>query len=166
METQVPNPYQTVDITKTMSTAYLEYAMSVIVGRALPDVRDGLKPVHRRVLYVMQQLNLSHSRPYMKSARVVGEVIGKYHPHGDLAIYEAAVRMAQNFSMRYPLIDGQGNFGSIDGEMPAAMRYTEVRLQKISQELLADLEKKTVDFVENYDGSLEEPTVMPSKIPL
>ena len=166
MENQVPNPYQTVDITKTMSTAYLEYAMSVIVGRALPDVRDGLKPVHRRVLYVMQQLNLSHSRPYMKSARVVGEVIGKYHPHGDLAIYEAAVRMAQNFSMRYPLIDGQGNFGSIDGDMPAAMRYTEVRLQKISQELLADLEKKTVDFVENYDGSLEEPTVMPSKIPL
>ena len=155
-----------VDIAQTMSSAYLEYAMSVIVGRALPDVRDGLKPVHRRVLYVMQQLNLSHSRPYMKSARIVGEVIGKYHPHGEVAVYESAVRMAQDFSMRYPLIDGQGNFGSVDGDMPAAMRYTEVRFQKISQELLADIEKKTVDFVANYDGSLQEPVVLPSRLPL
>ena len=161
-----PNLETSVDISQTMSSAYLEYAMSVIVGRALPDVRDGLKPVHRRVLYVMQQLNLSHSRPYMKSARIVGEVIGKYHPHGEVAVYEAAVRMAQDFSMRYPLIDGQGNFGSVDGDMPAAMRYTEVRFQKISQELLADIDKKTVDFVENYDGSLQEPTVLPSKLPL
>ncbi len=161
-----PNLETSVDISQTMSSAYLEYAMSVIVGRALPDVRDGLKPVHRRVLYVMQQLNLSHSRPYMKSARIVGEVIGKYHPHGETAVYEAAVRMAQDFSMRYPLIDGQGNFGSVDGDMPAAMRYTEVRFQKISQELLADIEKKTVDFVANYDGSLQEPTVLPSRLPL
>ena len=161
-----PNLESSVDISQTMSSAYLEYAMSVIVGRALPDVRDGLKPVHRRVLYVMQQLNLSHSRAYMKSARIVGEVIGKYHPHGETAVYEAAVRMAQDFSMRYPLIDGQGNFGSVDGDMPAAMRYTEVRFQKISQELLADIDKKTVDFVENYDGSLQEPTVLPSRLPL
>ena len=158
-------PAHTVEISKTMSEAYLEYAMSVIVGRALPDVRDGLKPVHRRILYVMHQLNLSSSRPYMKSARVVGEVIGKYHPHGDTAIYDAAVRLAQKFSMRYPFIDGQGNFGSIDGDLPAAMRYTEMRFQKISQELLADIEKKTVDFLDNYDGSLKEPSVLPSKIP-
>ena len=125
-----PNLETSVDISQTMSSAYLEYAMSVIVGRALPDVRDGLKPVHRRVLYVMQQLNLSHSRPYMKSARIVGEVIGKYHPHGEVAVYEAAVRMAQDFSMRYPLIDGQGNFGSVDGDMPAAMRYTKSDFKK------------------------------------
>ena len=159
------NNITTVDISKTMSNAYLEYAMSVIVGRALPDVRDGLKPVHRRILYVMHQLNLTHSRAYMKSARVVGEVIGKYHPHGDTAIYDAAVRLAQNFSMRYPLIDGQGNFGSVDGDMPAAMRYTEMRFKKISQELLSDIEKKTVDFTDNYDGSLKEPSVLPTKIP-
>lgn len=165
-ENLINNLEITADISKTMTTAYLEYAMSVIVGRALPDVRDGLKPVHRRVLYVMHQLNLNHTRPYMKSARIVGEVIGKYHPHGDAAVYESAVRLAQTFSMRYPLIDGQGNFGSVDGDMPAAMRYTEVRFKKISQELLIDIEKKTVDFVENYDGSLKEPTVLPSKIPL
>ncbi len=159
------NPALTVEISKTMSEAYLEYAMSVIVGRALPDVRDGLKPVHRRILYVMHQLNLAHNRSYMKSARVVGEVIGKYHPHGDSAVYDAAVRLAQDFSMRYPLIDGQGNFGSVDGDFPAAMRYTEVRFQKITHELLSDIEKKTVDFLDNYDGSLKEPTVLPTKIP-
>ncbi|MGK0290238.1 MAG: DNA gyrase subunit A [bacterium] len=162
-------PYQesesSVNIEDKMRSAYLEYAMSVIVGRALPDVRDGLKPVHRRVLYAMHDLNVAHNRPYMKSARIVGEVIGKYHPHGDSAVYDATVRLAQPFSMRCPLVNGQGNFGSIDGDSPAAMRYTEVRLQKITQEFLADLEKDTVDFVENYDGSLEEPTVLPTKIP-
>ncbi len=154
-----------VNIEDKMQTAYLEYAMSVIVGRALPHIRDGLKPVHRRVLYAMGTLNSAHNKPYMKSARAVGEVIGKYHPHGDRAVYDAIVRMVQDFSMRIPLIDGQGNFGSVDGDAPAAMRYTEIRLQKIAQEFLDDLDKNTVDFVDNYDGSLQEPFVLPAKIP-
>ncbi|PCI30302.1 MAG: DNA gyrase subunit A [SAR324 cluster bacterium] len=154
-----------VNIEDTMRTAYMEYAMSVIVGRALPDVRDGLKPVHRRILYAMHSMNCVHNRPYMKSARIVGEVIGKYHPHGDSAVYDATVRMVQEFSMRNPLVDGQGNFGSVDGDSAAAMRYTEIRLQKISQELLEDLDKNTVDFIDNYDGSLQEPSVLPTKVP-
>ncbi len=148
-----------------MQDAYLQYAMTVIIQRALPDVRDGLKPVHRRILYAMNSMNAAHNRPYMKSARIVGEVIGKYHPHGDSAVYDTAARMVQEFSSRIPLIDGQGNFGSVDGDPPAAMRYTEIRLQKISQELLADLDKKTVDFGDNYDSSLQEPLVLPAKIP-
>jgi DNA gyrase subunit A len=148
-----------------MRECYLDYAMSVIVGRALPDVRDGLKPVHRRVLYAMHSLNNYHNRPYLKSARVVGDVIGKYHPHGDSAVYGAVVRLAQDFSMRYPIVDGQGNFGSIDGDNAAAMRYTEVRMKKITEELLRDLEKDTVDWQANYDDSLKEPTVLPTKIP-
>jgi len=153
------------NIEDTMRSAYLEYAMSVIVGRALPDVRDGLKPVHRRILYAMNDMNCQFNRPYMKSARIVGEVIGKYHPHGDSAVYDAAVRMVQEFSLRNPLIDGQGNFGSVDGDSPAAMRYTEIRLKKIAAELLDDLDKETVDFQENYDGSLKEPKVLPAKLP-
>lgn len=154
-----------VNIEDKMKAAYMEYAMSVIIGRALPDVRDGLKPVHRRILYAMSNLNVSYNRPYMKSARIVGEVIGKYHPHGDSAVYDATVRMAQGFSMRYPLVDGQGNFGSVDGDSAAAMRYTEVRMKRITQEMLADLDKETVDFIPNYDGSLQEPSVMPSRVP-
>lgn len=154
-----------VDITSEMKSSYIDYAMSVIVGRALPDVRDGLKPVHRRILYAMYEQGMTADQPYKKSARVVGDVMGKYHPHGDFAIYETMVRMAQDFSMRYPLIDGQGNFGSIDGDPAAAMRYTEVRLSKIAEEMLTDLEKDTVDFVPNYDDSLKEPTVLPSKLP-
>ena len=148
-----------------MQQSYLDYAMSVIVGRALPDVRDGLKPVHRRVLHAMRELGNDFNKPYKKSARVVGDVIGKYHPHGDSAVYDTIVRMAQPFSMRYMLVDGQGNFGSVDGDSPAAMRYTEVRMSKIAHELLADIEKETVDFVENYDGSESEPSVMPTRIP-
>jgi DNA gyrase subunit A len=154
-----------VNITEEMKSSYIDYAMSVIVSRALPDVRDGLKPVHRRILYAMYEQGMTHDQPYKKSARVVGDVMGKYHPHGDSAIYETMVRMAQTFSMRYPLIDGQGNFGSIDGDPAAAMRYTEVRLSKIAEEMLADIEKNTVDFVPNYDGSLKEPTVLPGKLP-
>ena len=154
-----------VNIEDEMRGAYLDYAMSVIIGRALPDVRDGLKPVHRRVLYAMYDLGNTHNKPYKKSARVVGDVIGKYHPHGDVAVYDTIVRMAQDFSMRYILVDGQGNFGSIDGDAPAAMRYTEVRMSKITDEILADLEKETVDFVPNYDESLQEPVVFPTKIP-
>ena len=146
-------------------TSYLDYSMSVIVSRALPDVRDGLKPVHRRILYAMQDLGLTPNRPYKKSARLVGEVLGKYHPHGDLAVYEAMVRMAQQWSLRYPLVDGQGNFGSIDGDSPAAMRYTETRLAKISTEVLKDIEKDTVDFSSNFDDSLEEPVILPSLLP-
>ena len=153
------------NIEDTMKSAYLEYAMSVIIGRALPDVRDGLKPVHRRILYAMHNMNVAHNRPYMKSARIVGEVIGKYHPHGDNAVYDAIVRLVQGFSMRSPLIDGQGNFGSVDGDSPAAMRYTEIRLQKIAKEFLEDIEKDTVNFSDNYDGSLQEPHVLPTKIP-
>ena len=148
-----------------MQHSYIDYAMSVIVGRALPDVRDGLKPVHRRILYAMSELGLAHNRPYKKSARVVGEVLGKYHPHGDLSVYDALVRMVQDFSLRYPLVDGQGNFGSVDGDNPAAMRYTEVRLDAVSDELLSDIEKETVDFVPNFDESLQEPALLPARIP-
>jgi len=155
----------TVTIEEEMKRSYLEYAMSVIVGRALPDIRDGLKPVHRRALFAMEQLNNHHNRPYKKSARVVGDVIGKYHPHGDAAVYDTIVRMAQPFSMRYPLIDGQGNFGSVDGDPPAAMRYTEIRMHEIAEEFLVDVEKETVDFVSNYDGSLLEPVILPTSIP-
>lgn len=155
----------TINIEDELRQSYLDYAMSVIVGRALPDVRDGLKPVHRRVLFAMNDLNNAFNRPYMKSARIVGDVIGKYHPHGDNAAYDTIVRMAQDFSMRYPLVDGQGNFGSLDGDGAAAMRYTEVRMQKIAHELLADLDKETVDFVENYDGTLQMPEVLPAKLP-
>ncbi|OOC48361.1 MULTISPECIES: DNA gyrase subunit A [Thioalkalivibrio] len=154
-----------VNLEDEMQQSYLDYAMSVIVGRALPDVRDGLKPVHRRVLYAMRELGNDYNKPYKKSARVVGDVIGKYHPHGDSAVYDAIVRMAQPFSMRYMLADGQGNFGSIDGDSPAAMRYTEVRMARIAAELLADIEKETVDFTDNYDGSESEPAVLPSKFP-
>jgi len=155
----------TVTIEEEMKRSYLEYAMSVIVGRALPDIRDGLKPVHRRALFAMEQLKNYHNRAYKKSARVVGDVIGKYHPHGDAAVYDTIVRMAQPFSMRYPLIDGQGNFGSVDGDPPAAMRYTEIRMHEIAEEFLADVEKGTVDFVSNYDGSLLEPVILPTTIP-
>ncbi len=154
-----------VSIEEEMRRSYLDYAMSVIVGRALPDVRDGLKPVHRRVLFAMHEANNVWNRPYVKCARIVGEVLGKYHPHGDTATYEALVRMAQDFSMRYTLIDGQGNFGSVDGDAPAAYRYTECRMERISSEILADIDKETVDFVPNYDGKEQEPTVLPTKVP-
>jgi len=155
-----------VNIEEEMKTAYIDYSMSVIVSRALPDVRDGLKPVHRRVLYGMSELGLFSNRPYKKSARIVGEVLGKYHPHGDSSVYDAMVRMAQPWSLRYPLVDGQGNFGSVDGDSPAAMRYTEARLQKIAEETLADIDKNTVDFQLNFDDSLEEPTVLPTRLPV
>ena len=154
-----------VSLEAEMRHSYLDYAMSVIVGRALPDVRDGLKPVHRRVLYSMYEANIVWNRPYVKCARVVGDVMGKYHPHGDLAIYDTLVRMAQTFSLRYPLIDGQGNFGSVDGDNAAAMRYTECRLEKITDQIISDIDKETVDFVPNYDGKEQEPTVLPSRIP-
>jgi DNA gyrase subunit A len=154
-----------VSLEEEMRRSYLDYAMSVIVGRALPDVRDGLKPVHRRILYAMHEANVAWNRPYVKCARVVGDVLGKYHPHGDAATYEALVRMAQDFSMRYPLIDGQGNFGSVDGDSPAAYRYTECRLARISSEMLADIDMDTVDFVPNYDGKEQEPSVLPARIP-
>lgn len=148
-----------------MQTSYIDYAMSVIITRALPDVRDGLKPVHRRILYAMHEAGMAPNKPYKKSARIVGEVLGKYHPHGDISVYDATVRLAQDFSTRYPLVDGHGNFGSVDGDSAAAMRYTEVRMAKITGEMLADIDKETVDFMPNYDGSLQEPTVLPSKIP-
>jgi len=154
-----------INIEEEMKTAYIDYSMSVIVSRALPDVRDGLKPVHRRVLFGMQDLGVAANRPHKKSARIVGEVLGKYHPHGDTSVYDAMVRMAQPWSLRYPLVDGQGNFGSVDGDSPAAMRYTEARLKRIAEEMLADIEKNTVDFRLNFDDSLEEPTVLPAKIP-
>jgi len=154
-----------VNIEDEMKRSYMDYAMSVIVGRALPDVRDGLKPVHRRCLYAMHDLGNDYNKPYKKSARVVGDVIGKYHPHGDTAVYDTIVRMAQDFSLRYLLVDGQGNFGSVDGDSPAAMRYTEIRMKQLTHELLADLEKETVDFTSNYDDSLSEPAVLPSKFP-
>lgn len=154
-----------VDIEEEMKGAYLDYAMSVIVARALPDVRDGLKPVQRRILYTMHEMGLSPDKPYRKSARIVGEVLGKFHPHGDAAVYDAMARMAQDFTLRYPLIDGQGNFGSIDGDPPAAMRYTEARLAPIAMELLADIEKETVNFTDNFDGSLKEPQVLPARLP-
>ena len=154
-----------ISIEKEMKKSYLDYAMSVIIGRALPDVRDGLKPVHRRVLFAMRELKNDWNKPYKKSARIVGDVIGKFHPHGDQAVYDTIVRLAQDFSMRYPLVDGQGNFGSVDGDPPAAMRYTEIRMKRLAHELLEDLEKETVDFVPNYDESLFEPVVLPAKIP-
>ncbi len=154
-----------VNIEDEMKRSYIDYAMSVIVGRALPDVRDGLKPVHRRILYAMNEQGMTHDKPFKKSARIVGDVLGKYHPHGDIAVYDALVRMVQEFSLRYPLIEGQGNFGSIDGDSAAAMRYTEVRLGEISDEILGDIEKETVEFIPNYDDSLVEPTVLPCKLP-
>ena len=154
-----------INIEDEMKRSYLDYAMSVIVGRALPDVRDGLKPVHRRILYMMHEMGLHFNRPTKKSARVVGDVMGKLHPHGDSAIYDALVRMAQPFSMRYPLIDGQGNYGSVDGDPPAAMRYTEARLARIAAELLEDIDKETVDFKPNYDEQEIEPEVLPTRIP-
>ncbi|NNL11966.1 MAG: DNA gyrase subunit A, partial [Pseudomonadales bacterium] len=154
-----------INIEEELKQSYLDYAMSVIVGRALPDVRDGLKPVHRRVLHAMNELKNDWNKSYKKSARVVGDVIGKYHPHGDSAVYDTIVRMAQPFSLRYMLVDGQGNFGSIDGDSPAAMRYTEIRMAKIAHELLADLDKETVDYVPNYDGTEQIPEVMPTRLP-
>ncbi|SMC23543.1 DNA gyrase subunit A [Desulfacinum hydrothermale DSM 13146] len=155
----------TINIEDEIKLSYLDYAMSVIIGRALPDVRDGLKPVHRRVLYAMHELKNDYNKPYKKSARIVGDVIGKYHPHGDSAVYDTIVRMAQDFSMRYPLVDGQGNFGSVDGDPPAAMRYTEIRMARLAHEFLKDIEKKTVEFAPNYDNSLQEPTVLPTRVP-
>src|ERR1700756_5394847 len=154
-----------ISLEEEMRRSYLDYAMSVIVGRALPDARDGLKPVHRRVLFALHELNNDWNRPYKKSARIVGDVIGKYHPHGDQAVYDTIVRMAQDFSLRYMLVDGQGNFGSIDGDNAAAMRYTEIRMAKIGHELLADIDKETVDFQPNYDGSENEPAILPARIP-
>ena len=154
-----------VNIEDEMRQSYMEYAMSVIVGRALPDVRDGLKPVHRRILYAMNVMGNVWNKPYKKSARVVGDVIGKYHPHGDTAVYDTMVRMAQSFSLRYMLVDGQGNFGSVDGDAPAAMRYTEVRMSRIAHELLEDLDKDTVNFTPNYDETEKEPTVLPARLP-
>ncbi|HNR85909.1 MAG TPA: DNA gyrase subunit A, partial [Taishania sp.] len=154
-----------INIENMMKSAYIDYSMSVIVSRALPDVRDGFKPVHRRVLYGMQELGVYSNRPHKKSARIVGEVMGKYHPHEDASVYDTMVRMAQHWSLRYPLVDGQGNFGSVDGDSPAAMRYTEARLDKIAEDMLDDLEKETVDFAPNFDESLSEPKVLPTKIP-
>ena len=153
------------EISGEMKRAYLDYAMSVIVSRALPDVRDGLKPVHRRILFAMHEMNLTHSAKYSKSAKIVGEVMGKYHPHGDVPIYDSLVRLAQDFSMRYPLIDGQGNFGSMDGDPPAAMRYTEARMAAITNEMLLDMEKETVDYLDNFDATLKEPVFLPSLLP-
>src|SRR3989344_1864842 len=154
-----------VEITVEVQKSYLDYAMSVIVSRALPDVRDGLKPVHRRILFAMHQMGLVPASAYTKSAKIVGETMGKFHPHGDGPIYDALVRLAQNFSMRYPLVDGQGNYGSVDGDPPAAIRYTEARPAKISQELLADIEKDTVEFGENFDGTIKEPHYLPAILP-
>ena len=154
-----------IDIKQEMQSAYIDYSMSVIVARALPDVRDGFKPVHRRVLFGMDKLGNTSDKPYKKSARIVGDVLGKYHPHGDSSVYFALVRMAQPWSLRYPLVDGQGNFGSVDGDSPAAMRYTEARLSRIAEEMLRDIEKDTVDFTPNFDNTLEEPTVLPTRIP-
>ena len=154
-----------VNIEQQLQSSYIDYSMSVIVSRALPDVRDGLKPVHRRVMYGMSELGVGYNKPYKKSARIVGEVLGKYHPHGDGSVYDAMVRMAQDWSMRYPLVDGQGNYGSMDGDSPAAMRYTEARLSRLSDELLDDIDKNTVDFKFNFDDSLEEPTVLPARVP-
>jgi DNA gyrase subunit A len=166
MERDIHRRQTLVNIEDEMKKSYLDYSMSVIIGRAIPDVRDGLKPVHRRILYAMSEMGNRHNKPYKKSARIVGDIMGKYHPHGDAAIYDTLVRMAQDFSMRYTLVDGQGNFGSIDGDPPAAMRYTESRLARISDEALADLEKDTVDFVPNYDESLSEPSILATRLPL
>src|ERR1700734_4086002 len=154
-----------ISIQEEMRTSYLDYAMSVIIGRAIPDVRDGLKPVHRRILYSAYELGLVPTAGYRKSASIVGDVLGKYHPHGDSSVYEAMVRLAQSFSMRYPLIDGQGNYGSVDGDPAAAYRYTEARLTKIAMELLSDIDKECVDFVANFDDRLQEPTVLPARVP-
>ena len=154
-----------INIEDEMRGAYIDYSMSVIISRALPDVRDGLKPVHRRILYGMLELGVNYNKPYKKSARIVGEVLGKYHPHGDTAVYDTMVRMAQPWSLRYQLVDGQGNFGSVDGDSPAAMRYTEARLKRIAEEMLADINKNTVDFSPNFDDSLKEPSVLPAKLP-
>ncbi|MCJ7765765.1 MAG: DNA gyrase subunit A, partial [Thiovulaceae bacterium] len=156
---------ENINIEDTLKTSYLDYSMSVIIGRALPDVRDGLKPVHRRILYAMDKLNLSAGARYKKSARIVGDVIGQYHPHGDTAVYDALVRMAQDFSMRMELVDGQGNFGSVDGDSAAAMRYTEARMTKYAGEMLKDLEKETVNMIDNYDGTTQEPDVLPTRVP-
>src|SRR3990172_8582515 len=156
---------QPTEITSELSKSYLDYAMSVIVSRALPDVRDGLKPVHRRILYAMHLLGLHSSSSFSKSAKIVGEVLGKYHPHGDVPVYDALVRLAQDFSMRYPLVRGQGNFGSVDGDPPAAMRYTEVKLAQISDLMLADIEKETVEFMDNFDATLKEPIYLPALLP-
>ena len=161
-ENQIIKP---VDLDREMRKSYIAYAMSVIVGRALPDVRDGLKPVHRRILYAMYEDNLTVDKPFRKSATTVGNVLGHYHPHGDASVYDAMVRMAQPFSLRYPLIDGHGNFGSIDGDPPAAYRYTEARMAKIANVMLADIKKETVDFVPNFDEERKEPVVLPSRIP-
>ena len=156
-----------INIEEQMKSAYIDYSMSVIVSRALPDVRDGLKPVHRRILYDMSaELNLSSDKPTRKSARIVGDVLGKFHPHGDSSVYEAMVRMAQEWAMRYPLVEGQGNFGSMDGDKAAAMRYTEARMQKITDEVMADIEKETIDWTTNFDDTIKEPTVLPTRIPL
>ena len=152
-------------IEEEVRTSYLNYAMSVIVSRALPDVRDGLKPVHRRILYGMNEMGLRSDRPYKKCARITGDVLGKYHPHGDMAIYDSLVRLAQDFNMRYPVVDGQGNFGSIDGDPPAAVRYTEARMNRIAEEMLRDIDKDTVDFGPNYDGTQQEPLVLPGAFP-
>src|SRR5688500_9168820 len=165
-ETNDTNRIIPVNIDEQMKTAYIDYSMSVIVGRALPDVRDGLKPVHRRVLFAMNELGMTHNRPYKKSARLVGEVLGKYHPHGDMSVYHAMARMAQEWSMRYTMVDGQGNFGNEDGDGPAAMRYTEVRLEKLAEYMLEDLDKETVDVQLNFDDSEKEPTILPTRIPL
>ena len=162
---EIRGKIKNIGIEAEMQDSYLSYAMSVIVGRALPDVKDGLKPVHRRILYAMLDMGMKHNTPFKKSARIVGEVLGKYHPHGDTAVYESMVRMAQDFSFRYPLIEGHGNFGSIDGDSAAAMRYTEARLAEFAEEMLFDLEKETVDFIDNFDGSLKEPLILPAKIP-
>ena len=162
---ELPDRISNVDLSKVMRTSFLDYAMSVIVARALPDVRDGLKPVHRRILYGMNELGVTPDKPYKKSARIVGDVMGKYHPHGDSAIYESMVRMAQDFSNRYLLVDGHGNFGSVDGDGAAAMRYTEARMSKIALEMLRDINKDTVDFQPNYDETEREPVVLPSRFP-
>ncbi|MCD6424443.1 MAG: DNA gyrase subunit A, partial [Anaerolineales bacterium] len=154
-----------IDIDQEMRTSYIDYAMSVIVSRALPDARDGFKPVHRRILYAMMDMGMRSNTPYKKSARIVGEVLGKYHPHGDQAVYESMARMAQDFSLRYMLVDGQGNFGSVDGDSPAAMRYTEARMDIMAEEMVQDIDKDTVDFIGNFDGSLQEPTVLPARLP-
>src|SRR5678810_547567 len=164
-ETNDQNRIIPVNIEEQMKTAYIDYSMSVIVGRALPDVRDGLKPVHRRILFAMRELGLYSNRPFKKSARIVGEVLGKYHPHGDTAVYDAMVRMAQEWNMRYTLIDGQGNFGNQDGDGPAAMRYTEARLERLTEYMLEDIDKEKVDFQLNFDDSEREPTVLPTRIP-
>ncbi|HEX9149509.1 MAG TPA: DNA gyrase subunit A, partial [Thermoanaerobaculia bacterium] len=168
MSSNLLTPEERVPVTieEEVRRSYLDYAMSVIIGRALPDVRDGLKPVHRRSLFAMWEQGNLHNKPYKKSARIVGDVLGKYHPHNPDAVYDTIVRMAQDFSMRYPLVDGQGNFGSVDGDNPAAMRYTEVRLTRLAAELIGDdIDKETVDWIPNYDGSTKEPTVLPSKFP-